>query len=123
MSSSDFIVTIIVAICILGMLGTALGGFGVPKSESSYTGYVVDAEIDSGVITKTTQIHMKTHPQASNSETFCLTEGADSPMVDKIRDSVQNQIRIQVDYSRPFWVSPFECNSGLSTIDAVSLTN
>jgi len=96
-------------------------GLGQARAPSEYTGYVVDVEEDRGPpFFRTTQVHMKTHPQSSTTETFCVT-GNTAGTLNQAYESMQNQTRATVAYERPWYVSPRECESGTSIAQNISL--
>lgn len=87
------------------------------RGESTYTGYVVDTEIDKGLIFRTSQVKMKTHPRSSAVEAFCLpTEEFEEQAI----QSLQDQEPVTVTYSRPLWVNPMQCDGGLSIVKSFS---
>jgi hypothetical protein len=90
-------------------------GFGSMRGESTYTGYVVDAEIDKGLIFRTSTVHMKTHPRSSAVEEFCLPTGE---FEEEAEQALQDQEPVSVTYSRPLWVNPMTCDGGLSIVQS-----
>lgn len=113
------------AIIFLTVPGVILSYMGIsaPVGESSYTGEVVDIQHDKGYIFRTTQVYMKTDPTASAVETFCVQTNKKPELYQSIKQNYEEGNKIQVDYSRPLFVSPFQCQGGLSTVDSVSPVN
>ena len=83
------------------------------RGESTYTGYVVDTEIDKGIAFRTSQVHLKTHPRSSSVEEFCLTN---ETLEQNAQQYLEEEQKITVTYSRPLWVNPFTCEGGLSVV-------
>ncbi len=96
----------------LSFIFTSLG-FGSARGQSTYTGYVVDAEIDKGLLFRTSTVHLKTHPRASAVEEFCLPT---DEFEKQASTYLQDQQRVKVTYSRPYWVHPMTCSGGLSLV-------
>lgn len=63
---------------------------------------------------------MKTDPQASTTETFCIRPSRSSGQLAAARAALQNGTRVTVDYSRPLWVSPLECADGLAIVRSIN---
>lgn len=101
-----------------GMILAGYLGVGEPRGESTYTGYVVDVEHDRGYIFRTSQLMIKTDTESSIAETFCLNSEQD---VENAKTYLEDQEKIQVEYSRPLWVNPFQCQSGLSIVNNMEL--
>lgn len=102
-----------IAVVLIGAFVFTSMGFGSARGESTYTGYVVDTEIDKGLIFRTSQVHLKTHPRSSSGEEFCLTTEQHEQ---EAKEYLQNQQKVTVTYSRPLWVSPFSCEAQLSVL-------
>lgn len=94
-------------------------GVDTPRGESEYTGYVVDVEHNKGLVLKTTQVHMKTQPRSSSKETFCVMDKK-TDHLQALRNALTNQSRVTISYSRPVYVSRFNCNPGLSIVRNVT---
>ncbi|WP_042666111.1 hypothetical protein [Haloferax sp. ATB1] len=97
-------------------------GVGSARAPSDYGGYVVDVEEDRGMLLRTTQIKMKTHPRSSSVETFCVVDGDDEKLA-TARSALRNESRVTVEYHRPLWVPPWECQPGTSLVDDVEVVN
>ena len=69
--------------------------------------------MDKGLIFRTSQVHLKTHPRSSAVEEFCLVN---EQQEQKAEEYLRNQQKVTVTYSRPFWVNPFTCEGGLSIV-------
>lgn len=117
------LITGLAVVLIVGFTVASFLGLGTPRSPSEYSGVAVDVEYEKGIVLKTTQIHLKTHPQASSVETFCVLTPEDDAIVEEFRGALQNGDRVTVHYSRPLIVSPWDCESGLSTVDRISGVN
>lgn len=81
-------------------------GFGYPRSESEYTGFILDTEVESGIIFKNTHIHVKTSPRSSQSEDFYLRMPQDSEMLEKAQRALQEQRRVTITYERGLFENP-----------------
>lgn len=44
----------------------------------------------------------------------------ESELLDTLQEHQRNQDKVQIEYSRPYWVSPFDCSSGLSIVREAS---
>jgi len=99
-----------------GAVATQIFGVGTPRGQSTYTGYVVDAEIDKGIVFRPSTIHLKTDQQASSVEEFCLVN---KEQEDKARQLSRNQTQVTVTYSRPLAVPIWKCQSGLSIVESI----
>lgn len=93
-------------------------GFGSAHGESTYTGYIVDTEIDRGYIFRTSTAHVKTYFRSSASESFCLQT---NDLEQRAKELQAAEKKVQITYSRPFWVSPARCNGGLSLIHDITV--
>ena len=98
-------------------------GMATPRSESTYTGYVVDVEYEKGLLFKNTQIHLKTHPRSSAVENFCVIIPEDEQFVQTARDALIDQQRVAVTYERPFYVNPGQCAGGSSLVKDIEVLN
>lgn len=85
------------------------------RGESTYTGYVVDTEIDRGIVFRTSQVYLKTHPRSSAVEAFCLNS---DDLEQKAQDYLNDEQKVTVTYSRPLWVNPMNCEGGLSIVQS-----
>ena len=114
MSEGKVWLGILALLVVLYVIGQA--GFGDARGESLYTGYVVDTEVDKGVIFRTTTVHLKTNLDASSVESFCVKPEPEEDLLENLQEHQRNQDKVQIEYSRPYWVSPFGCSSGLSLV-------
>ena len=96
-------------------------GFGTPRSESRYTGYIVDTENESGVIFKNTSIYLKTNPRSSEAEVFYLEMPGDEEMLEKARTALREQRRVTVWYERGLWENPFDAYGDHSVLTDIEL--
>lgn len=118
------IVVIFITIFITAVIvGGLLAGLAPPTEESTYTGYVVDAEVDRGFIFRTTTIHMKTHPRSSVLERFCVLESNENSQLDQLRQSLYDQTRLRITYTRPAYVGIWDCNAHTTIIENIEIAN
>lgn len=89
-------------------------GIGTPRSESSYTGYIVDNEYQKGLIFANTKILLKTHPTSSENEEFFIKIPGDEDLYDKAEQALREQRRVTVTYRRSFFENPFDAFSNAS---------
>lgn len=75
----------------------------------------MDAELDKGMLFRTSTVHLKTHPRSSVVEEFCLPT---DELERKASTYLQEQQRVEVTYSRPYWVNPKTCNGGISLVQS-----
>lgn len=106
-----------VFVVIPGLLGFM--GISSMRAESTYTGYVVDVEHDKGVLFRTSQIHLKTHPRSSAVEEFCIHPSNEKEQLEKARQYLQQGEKVDVTYHRPLYVSHWQCEAGLSLVDSL----
>jgi len=106
-------VRLLIVLAVL-FVGAVAVGVDAPRGESTYTGVVVDVEVEKG-IPATTQAHLKTDPQASSSESFCVLPDNDEHL-ETLRTAARNGSRVTVTYERPLFVPFWTCERGLSYI-------
>jgi len=96
-------------------------GFGKPRSSSEYTGYVLDTEIESGLIFRNTHIHVKTSPRSSQSEDFYLRMPSEQELLDKAQKALREQRRVTVYYERSLFENPFDAYGSHSVLTDIEL--
>lgn len=74
---------------------------------------MVDTEIDKGLVFRTSQVHLKTHPRSSTVEEFCLPT---TDLEQQAQGYLTQEQKVTVTYSRPLWVNPMTCDGGLSLV-------
>ncbi len=107
----------IVIIAILGIFGLiflAMIGGGIPNS-GQHTGIVTSVEKE-GIIWQTYGAYIKTSAQATQEDKYCVT---DSSVVAQLQDDAQQIKEVTVQYSRGFFVWPWQCGSESSIINSV----
>lgn len=122
----DWFITGVLAFClIVGLVtvGFATPGVGTPRSDSTYTGHVVDVQYESGFLLKNTYIHMKTHPQASESEVFCVAVPDDESYVEEGRQALRNDQRVTVEYKRGIIEDPRDCKADNSLVTDIEIAD
>ena len=97
-----------------------LAGVSEVRQPSDYTGNVVDIENEKGIIFRTTQAHVKTDRRSSEHETFCVHPD-NREQLDTLRDGLQTDNRVTIEYSRPLYVPVWVCQSGTAIIDEVTI--
>lgn len=90
-------------------------GIGSMRAPSEYTGVVADAEIDRGIVFRTSQARVKTDAEASTFEEFCIPDGYES----RFRELAKTQQKVTITYSRPLIVPKWKCQNGLSIVQDV----
>ena len=118
MSDWEFGIVIIVIAGVLLFSVFGFFGFGQARGESTYTGYIVDTEIDRGYIFRTSTAHMKTHFRSSAVESFCLQT---EELEQRAKELQAAEKKVRITYSRPLWVSPAQCDGGLSLIKDITV--
>lgn len=112
----------IAAVVVLVVAAVAgFAGFAEQRGESTYSGVVVDFENERGFVFKTTQAHLKTNPESSSGETFCVHPENRDRQVEVLREAARDGSVVTVTYSRPYFVPPWECESGISIIRDVEI--
>lgn len=125
MTKTDTAVWILGIVLIIGFLGFGIAsaaGLSNARAPSEYSGHVVDVEQDRGTVFRTTQLNMKTHPQASSSETFCIQDG-DEEILETAKNATRNNDRVTIEYSRPYFVWIGDCESDTSIVQDITVTN
>lgn len=117
MADWEFRIAIVVLAGVLLFSVFGFFGFGQARGESTYTGYIVDTEIDRGYIFRTSTAHLKTHFRSSAHEAFCLPT---DKMAQRAKELQAAEQKVQITYSRPVWVSPATCDGGLSLIREIN---
>lgn len=88
-------------------------GISAARGESTYTGYIVDTEINKGILFRTSTAHLKTHFRSSAHESFCLPT---EELAQQAKQFQREEQKVRITYSRPLWVPPTKCDGGLSLI-------
>lgn len=113
------IVLFVAAMVIAVVLGTL--GLGTPRAPSEYSGQVVDVENDKGFVFQTSQVHLKTGPQSSSAETFCVHPDNKDEQMPVLRGALSNGSRVTVEYERPYFVGRWECENDTSIVTDVEI--
>lgn len=111
----------LVAVVVVALLLYGFLGLSATRGASTYTGQVVDIEHEKGLFLKTSQVHLKTNLESSEAETFCVHPSEVDEHLPILRRALRNNQQVTISYSRPLWVSPSECQSGLSMVDDVEI--
>jgi hypothetical protein len=102
------------AAVVLFVLSICLGSFHVPNS-GQHTGYVSSVE-QSGIIWKTWTAYIKTDPQSSQEDRYCVT---DPDAVSELQGDGASRTLVTVDYSAPLYVWKWQCGSEPSIINSI----
>lgn len=128
MNSGSFdrfdLISIVIGGIMIVVLLVAIGGglgFAEPRGESTYTGVVVDFENERGIPFETTQAHLKTNPESSNKETFCVHPENRDRQVEVLRDAARSGDVVSVTYSRPLFVPVWDCEADTSIIRDIAV--
>lgn len=89
--------------------------FHIPNS-GQHTGYVTSVE-QSGIIWKTWTAYVKTDPQSSQEDTYCVT---DSKTVTALQSAETEKSSITVNYSVPWMTWKWQCGYEQSTIQSIN---
>jgi hypothetical protein len=112
--SLSFFVLLAVIIIFVFIFGT----IHVPNA-GQHTGYVTSVE-ESGIISKTWTAYIKTDPQSSQEDSYCVT---DLSTINQLQTASKNRTPVTVDYSAPLIVWKWQCGSEQSIINAVESSN
>jgi hypothetical protein len=89
--------------------------FHIPNS-GQHTGYVTSVE-QSGIIWKTWTAYIKTDPQSSQEDTYCVT---DSKTVTALQSAETEKSSVTVNYSVPWITWKWQCGYEQSTIQSIN---
>ena len=92
--------------------------FQIPNS-GQHTGYVTSVE-KSGIIFKTWMAYVKTDPQSSQEDTYCVT---DPDALISLQNYEKERLPITVYYSAPMILWKWQCENKLSIINSVSIVS
>ena len=107
-------ITIVVVIVVLFLLSICLGSFRVPNS-GQHTGYVSSVE-QSGIIWQTWTAYIKTDPQSSQEDAYCVT---DPDVVSELQEDGASRTLVTMDYSAPLYVWKWQCGNEPSIINGI----
>lgn len=110
---------IFAGILLLALFFHAIGGVSSARAESEYTGHVVDVVEDKGIVYRPSWVNMKTSPRSSDIQQYCIHPDDEARLLPKFYEAMEGGYRVTVTYSRPVWVSPFDCPSGTSIIQDI----
>jgi hypothetical protein len=99
----------------LGLLGWGTISHIGATNNGEHTGYVTAVEQE-GLIWKTWRAYVKTDPQSSQEDSYCVT---DPIVVSALRNVEQSRALVTVDYSSPFLVFKWQCGGEQSIINIV----
>ena len=99
-------------IIIIALVGWSTISHIGATNEGQHTGYITSVEQE-GLVWKTWRAYVKTDPQSSQEDAYCVT---DPVMVDVLKSEEDNRDLITVSYSSPFVVFKWECGGENSII-------
>ncbi len=85
--------------------------FHIPNS-GQHTGYVTSVE-QSGIIWKTWTVYIKTDPQSSQEDAYCVI---DPSIITELQNASTNRNLVTISYAVPFIVWKWQCGGEQSTI-------
>ena len=97
-------------------LAGCMGVSMVPRSESSYTGYMVDNEYEKGLIFPNTKVKMKTNPRSSEVEEFYIQIPEDEELYEKAEKALRDQNRVTIRYKRGVIENPTDAFGNASIV-------
>src|ERR1017187_9656964 len=92
-----------------------IANFHIPNS-GQHTGYVSSVE-QSGLFWKTWTAYIKTDPQSSQEDTYCVT---DPSVVNQLQSAATQRNLVTVYYSAPMVVWKWQCGSEQSIIQNIN---
>jgi len=92
--------------------------FQTPDS-GQHTGYVTAVE-KTGIVFQTWTAYIKTDPQSSQEDTYCVT---DSHTISDLQTYEKDRTPVTVYYSTPILLGSWQCAHPASIIHSVSVTN
>src|ERR1035437_1435824 len=100
----------------------ALIGWGtishIGANNGQHTGYVTSVE-QSGIIWKTWRAYVKTDPQSSQEDSYCVTDPA---VISQLQNIEQNKESTTINYTSPFLVWKWQCGGESAIINSTSLS-
>lgn len=84
-----------------------------------HTGYVTAIE-ESGLIWKTSTVYIKTDPQSSQEDAYCVV---DSNVINQLKEKSTTRELVTIQYSVPFLVPGWKCKGEGSIVDSVNAAN
>lgn len=107
---------------IFALIVLALVGWGTishigATNNGQHTGYVTAVEQE-GLIWKTWRAYVKTDPQSSQEDSYCIT---DLNVVSQVQDLEKNRTLATVNYASPWLVWKWQCGGEGSIIKSVSV--
>ena len=114
-NSGEAGVQAIVLLAIVTIVLFFTANFHIPNS-GQHTGYVSSVE-QSGIIWKTWTAYIKTDPQSSQEDTYCVT---DPKTVITLQSAETEKSSVTVNYSVPWMTWKWQCGYEQSTIQSVS---
>lgn len=114
MKTQKYIAIGLIVIVAIALLCTA--NFHIPNS-GQHTGYVSSVE-QSGLIWKTWTAYVKTDPQSSQEDSYCVT---DQSVVNQLQSAATERSSVTVYYSVPLLTWKWQCGYEQSTIQSVDM--
>lgn len=106
-----------VGIVLVFIIGTIfISNIGATNG-GEHTGYITAVEQE-GVIWKTWKAYVKTDPQSSQEDSYCVK---DDSVISQLKDEAKKRSLVTVSYSAPFVVFNWECGGEGSIIRSMSL--
>ncbi len=112
----DILIVVGVLVIVLAVLGWSLTSHIGAVNEGQHTGYVTAVERE-GLIWKTWRAYVKTDPQSSQEDLYCVT---DPNVVFDLQYMEKSRQLITVNYSSPAIVFKWECGGESSIIKSIS---
>jgi hypothetical protein len=101
----------------------ALIGFGtishIGPNNGQHTGFVSSVE-QSGIIWKTWRAYVKTDPQSSQEDSYCVTDPA---VVSQLQNTEQSKESVTVNYSSPLFVWKWQCGGESAIVNSVQVSS
>jgi len=108
---------LVAVVLLIAVMVFATMGLGTPVGESTYTGQIVNAQSDKGMVFKVDTVTARTGDDASVDEEFCVLEES---LLEDSKRFVGTGERVEIAYERPLWLSPTDCESGSVIMSDVS---
>ncbi len=101
-------------ICLFVVAAMFISHIG-PTNGGQHTGYITSVEQE-GWIFKTWRAYVKTDPQSSQEDHYCVT---DDSLVSELKERAKDRKLVTIDYSAPFIVWSTQCGKEPSIINSI----
>jgi uncharacterized protein YxeA len=109
-------IIISIIIIILAILFVITFGIFQNPNSGQHTGYITSVE-KSGIILQTWTVYVKTDPQSSQEDTYCVT---DSDTIASLQNYEKERLPVTVYYTAPILLWRWQCGNESSIINSVS---